>query len=249
MDKASIKILLESYRPEDANDPIFAEALREAASNPELAAWFEQKQRFDAIMAAKLQEAPVPPEVRSHILRGYRNAEPDLAPQRLFRAWYIPTSIAAILLAGLFLWRSTGLGEAQMSPLEQQAIAYTGKMPALQFVCFDATEVARWVNGQPGSQQVGLTLPMPDKSMRLKMIGSSMVNWNGHPVVMICLQNGKHMAMLYILNGNEAPGMRDGVTETVQKAGWVVRASKSNGQLHLLAARGGPEDLNFPMPF
>ena len=248
MDKANLKILLEAYRPQDADDPIFAEALREAASDPELAAWFEEKQRFDAVLAEKFQEAPVPPEVKSHILLGYRGAESAASSHRS-RAWYIPTSIAALLLLGLFLWHAMTPRQPSMGALESQAIAYTGKMPALQFVCFDASEVARWVNKQPGAQEVGLTLPTPDKSMWLKMIGSSMTQWNGHPVVMICLQNGKHMAMLYILKGSEAPEMREGVTETMEKAGWVVRASKSNGQLHLLAARGGPEDLNFPMPF
>ena len=248
MDKADLKLLLESYRPQDANDPIFAEALQAVAADPELTAWFGQMRRFDAIMAAKFQETPVPADVKRHILLGYREADP--IPERSSRRiWYVPTSIAAAILAGLFLWHVVAPPPHRIRALEQQAIAYTGQLPALQFVCYNASLVAQWVNRQPASAQVGLRLPMPDKSMSLKMIGSSMVQWDGHPVVMICLQNGKQMAMLYIMKGDEAPEMQEGGAETMQKADWVVRATKLNGQLHLLAARGGPEDLNFPMPF
>ncbi len=81
------------------------------------------------------------------------------------------------------------------------------------------------------------------------MIGSSIVNWNGHPVVMICMQDGRHMAMLYVLKDADVAGLKDNSTETFQRADWVVRATKANGQVRLLAARGTADDLDFPMPF
>ena len=80
MDKDAAKLLLESYRPRDADDPIFAEALREVAADPELAAWFKDTQRFDALMSEKLQEMPVPTDLRNHILLGPGCLEGDSIP-------------------------------------------------------------------------------------------------------------------------------------------------------------------------
>ena len=239
MDKEAIKRLLEAYRPQDAEDPIFAEALKAVAADPELAAWFADMQRFDAVMSAKFQEAEVPTDVKDHILRGYHSASPVLLPS-VRRVWTVPASIAAVLLFGLVVWHFAAPPSSAIAPLELQAIQYTDHMPALQFVCFRPEAVAKWVNDQPASQKVGLKLPVPDATMSMVMIGASTATWNGRPVVMICLQDGKRMAMLYVLNASDVPEMRDGATETFQHADWVVRATKSNGQVHLLTAKGRP---------
>jgi hypothetical protein len=249
MDKETAKNLLELYRPQDRNDPMFAEALREVAADPALAAWFEEKQRFDAVIAGKLQEIPVPADVKGQILAGYRPVEPADAV-RVRGKWVTPLSLAASFFLGVFSWHLLDLPESRpMTPLEKQAIAYTEHMPALQFVCFNPVAVAKWVNDQPGSQQVGLKLPMPDASKTMTMIGASVTDWNGHPVVMVCLQDGKRMAMLYILNEKEASEMAEGATGTTQHGDWVIRTTKADGQIRVLAAKGRPEDLDFPMPF
>ena len=248
MDKATVKILLESYRPEDANDPIFREALHEMASDPELAAWFENVQRVDAVISDKIKGIPVPPEVKDHILLG-ANAVTNILQNPRPWIWAVPASIAALIAISLFAWHMIAPPANPMAPMELQALAYSKKMPALQFVCFNAAAVAAWVNKQPGAQKVGLTLPVPDQSMSMAMIGSSVVDWNGHPVVMICLQDGKKMAMLYVLNAKDFPEMAEGASDTMQKEDWVVRASNSNGRVQLLAAQGGPDDLDFKMPY
>lgn len=247
MDNSEIKLLLECYRPQDAGDPIFADALRAVADDPELAAWFEERQRFDAVMFGKFREVPVPADLPSQIVDGYQSAAP--APSRRPRFWMLAGSVAALFLVGLLSWHFFAPRPSPSQLLAQQAIDFTGKMPALQFVCFDASAVAGWVNKQPGAQKVGLKLPKPADSMSMAMIGSSVVDWNGRPVVMVCLQNGQRMAMLYILSAEDVGDMLDGTSETVQKADWVVRTTKSGGQVRLLTAKGRPEDLNFPMPF
>ncbi len=253
MDKDEIKLILAAYRPEDAGDPIFAEALRAVAADPELAAWFEDMQRFDAVISRKLQDLPMPEDVKYRILREPQTA--SLFPVRnRSRARTLIASIAALPLAalvvlGLIAWHLAALGPSTMGQLELHAITYSKQMPALQFVCFNPSAVAQWINQQPEAQKVNLKLPPPPASMSMQMIGSSMVNWNGHPVVMICLQDGKHMAMLYVLKAGDVTGLQENVTETMQKADWVVRATKADGQVRLLAARGTPDDLDFPMPF
>jgi hypothetical protein len=246
MDKATVKLLLELYRPHIANDPIFAEALREVAADPELAAWFERMQRFDAMMSAKFQQLPVPSEVKNHILLGY-TASAAQQPRRS-RA-IIFGAIAAALVLGLICWNMFAPPRRPGDVLALEAISYTDKMPPLQFVCFDAAAVAKWINQQPVAKQIGISLGKPRASLSMVMIGSSVVYWNGRPVIMICLQNGKRMAILYILSDSYAADFKEGAPITVQKADWVVRTTKTAGQVRLLTTKGRPEDLDFQLPF
>ena len=248
MDKTTVRLLLESYRPQDANDPIFAEALREVAADPELAAWFEEMQRFDAVMTSKFEDMPVPADVKNHILLGYHSAAVAPAARRSRALMWIG-SIAAVLVLGLFCRSLLAPPKRAIDALALQAISYTGEMPALQFVCFDAAAVASWVNEQPGARRLGFQLPKPAKALSMAMIGSSVVDWNGRPVVMICLQDGQRMAMLYILSPDDVPGLKDGATETIEKDNWVVQAKNTNGRVQVLTTRGGPGALDFPMPF
>lgn len=248
MDKSTARLLLESYRPQDAGDPVFAEALRAVAADPELAAWFQESQRFDAALSAKFREVPVPAGIKSHILLGY-HAETATSSEPAPRRWIIPGSLAALVMAGFFSWHFLAPRPRPASSLALQAISYTDRMPPLQFVCFNAAAVAGWINRQPGSQEIGLKLPKSPETLPMAMIGSSVVQWNGQPVVMICLQDGQRMAMLYILKPGDGPGLPEGATETMQQAGWVVRSTNTNGQLRLLTTKGKPEDLDFPLPF
>ncbi len=259
MDSASAKLLLASYRTRDADDPAFAEALRAVAADPALRVWLEDGQQFDAEMASHIQGLVVPADVKSQILLGYRaqGSQPITHSVRQFGIWALASGLAALLIVGgFFAWPQFVPREPRISSLAQQAIFFTNQMPPLQFVCFDATAVAGWINKQPASQKVGLHLPPPPSSLSMHLIGSSMVEWRGRPVVMVCLQNGQRMAMLYILNAQDAAAMQpgapelpDGANEVVQRADWVVRTSKAEGQLRLLATKGRPEDLDFPLPY
>lgn len=246
MDKETVKLLLASYRPQDAGDPIFAEALAEVARDPELAAWFAETQRFDAALRGKFEDAPVVPAgVTTRILLG---TQPSRAAPRIPRWGWALATAAALALAATLGWRTLAPRPAAEA-LAQQAIAFTDAMPVLQFVCFEASAVAGWINKQPGAQQARIALPKPGKSANMTMIGSSVVDWNGRPVVMIALQNGRRMAMLYMLSADDAKALAEGASETFERDGWVVRTSRSDGQLRLLTTKGRAQDLDFQVPF
>ena len=48
MDRSELKTLLGGYRPQDASDPLFTEALHEVASDPELAS-IDLREALDAL--------------------------------------------------------------------------------------------------------------------------------------------------------------------------------------------------------
>lgn len=66
------KFILRAYRPggRDADDPAFAEALARARNDPALGVWLQREQAWDAAVAAKLREVPVPAGLRESILAG-----------------------------------------------------------------------------------------------------------------------------------------------------------------------------------
>lgn len=78
MDKAKIKVLLASYRPDsdDAHDPVFREALDLMAKDPGLAAWFRAEKEFDAEMIKKFREVSGNSAARERLRDALRRA-PD----------------------------------------------------------------------------------------------------------------------------------------------------------------------------
>ena len=70
MDIATVKLVLSAYRTDrhEANDPVFAEALRAVEADPALAAWFADEQRFDALVRTSLEEVPTPAGLKDLIL-------------------------------------------------------------------------------------------------------------------------------------------------------------------------------------
>ena len=61
------KFVLNAYRPNgaDAQDPVFRDALEQAACDPDLAAWFKEQRSFDSLIAGKLAEFQPPPNLYS----------------------------------------------------------------------------------------------------------------------------------------------------------------------------------------
>ncbi len=252
MDKARARFLLECYRPAggDEGDPIFAEALRMAKADPELAAWFEKSRGFDAAMGKSLRSLPVASGLREDILLNARvPRETARRPGLLFRMFWelirLPMGAVAAVLAAVFLigWlaRAPQAGE---KGLAIEAIRYSKSMPSLQFVCFDSKAVGEWINSQPNAREIGFTMNKAMPSMSL--IGSSSISWNGKPVMMMCLQNGHEMAMLYVVRGSDFQ-VKDCPGCTMRKDGWVSKLRSSGEKTFVLTTTASADA--FEMPF
>ncbi len=72
MDKEKARLLLDSYQPSlgPQGDPEMKQALALLEQDPELKAWFEEQQEFDAQISRALEEIPAPPNLRGDILAG-----------------------------------------------------------------------------------------------------------------------------------------------------------------------------------
>lgn len=247
MDREEAKRILESYRlgGKDSHDPIFADALHELERDPELQAWFEEKERFDALMVEKLAHAvTAPPYLKYEILDRQPKARNIFSVR-----WLQPIlAAAAAVVIGVGVWQHFAAPRNPARNLALQAISYTNEMPSLQFVCFDASAVATWANRQPAVRKAALEIAKPGTDMDMKLIGSSVVDWNGKPVLMLCLQNGKQMAMVYLVRGDDFQ-IKPNAHEMIEKDGWVSKVSYSGDKAWVLTTKGTPADLNFEVPF
>ena len=266
MDKATIKLVLSAYRTDlqDRDDPLFAEALREVAGDPELAKWFADGQRFDALVRDALAQTPTPAGLKDLILLDAKSPRglPFLltGTGRARSGWRRQTgkwlTVAACLVATFILGRQTrprvtqavtsSRAASAVDDLGLQAIAYTSKMPALQFVCFSSRAVANWVDEKSEAMHMGKLIDKPLKTMQ--MIGSSAAEWEGKPVIMIALQNGDRMAMLYLMRAADFPGNFDEAGHVMEKDGWVSKTARNGERVYVLTTKGTRENLNFPMP-
>jgi len=248
MDREEAKRILESFRlgGKDSHGSIFADALRELERDPELQAWFEEKEKFDALMVQKLRDAVTAPRDLKYEILAHR-------PQRARNIFAVPwlrpiLAAAALVVIGLGVWQRFAAPRNPVRNLALQAISYTNEMPSLQFVCFDASAVASWANRQPAVRKAALEIAKPGTNMDMKLIGSSVVDWNGKPVLMLCLQNGKQMAMVYLVRGDDFQ-IKPNSYEMIEKNGWVSKVSYSGDKAWVLTTKGTPADLNFEVPF
>src|ERR1700677_3555207 len=72
------KFVLNAYRPNgaDAQDPVFRDAIEQAACDTDLAAWIKEQRSFDSLIAGKLAEFQPPPNLYSSILFVIANRPP-----------------------------------------------------------------------------------------------------------------------------------------------------------------------------
>ena len=97
----SAKFVLNAYRPNgaDAQDPVFRDALEQAARDPELAAWFKEQRLFDSLIAGKLAEFQPPATLHSTILAGIAHR----STRRRFTFGPLLALAAVLVLSGLIL--------------------------------------------------------------------------------------------------------------------------------------------------
>src|SRR5262249_9162165 len=147
MTEQEVRLILQSYRPgtDDRNDPQFAEALRAAERNPQLAHWLETEQTFDRAVAAKLADLPEPFGLKTRI----RALQPR---PRATSSWSL-AAILATIAALLFLcaqvvslFRSTSSTDtASVSDYSREMVGFVQLPPSLAMMSDDLDAIKSWL--------------------------------------------------------------------------------------------------------
>jgi len=236
------KFLLSAYRHNgaDAQDPIFREALEQAARDPDLAAWFANQRSFDALIAEKLNSIQPPESLKPAILSGLYSAP---SKHRSLFGW-LP-ALAAVLVLSVILVTVTRQTSEPDRPLLSQyqnaafAVLSEGPAPKLDLLTSDLSRSQEYL-----SEKAAPRAPeIPAALRELRTVGCKAINWNGRMISLTCfnLPSGEllHMFVIDAKTLSKIP-LQPGIREI---NGWHVELRREHGMLLMFVSKAPMPEL------
>jgi hypothetical protein len=242
MNNREAKFILSAYRPNgvDANDEVFAEALRQAQRDPALSAWLASEQALDEAIIRKFKEIAPPAGLREAILTGGRVS----GSRRRFlnqSTWIGLGAAAAILIvASLAVWPNRASADTR-------ALA--------EFALRDNTAGDRHRGHGTQVEALQRMLGNPDVPMTkslaidfdvLRRDGCRTLGFDGHEVLEICFNRDGTWFHLYAMRGSPDAGERAKAPVTIagqQTLACTTWTDRSTGVLFALVSNSGLESL------
>jgi hypothetical protein len=244
MDRNQAKEILLGYRPggEDAVDPEIVQALALVDRDAELARWFEQQQRTDAAIRARVRETPVPADLKQRILAEQKVVRVDFG-------WPRPAQLAAAAavvvlgVIGLWVYRDrtvNGLSGYRTAMVQYVATGYNMYIKASSF------DELRQVLAQ---RSWPTDFAVPDSLRNVTVIGGSAYQWNGHKVDLACMMADNRGLWLFVIEKTavrNAPATAAPQIETVDPMATAVWSQ--DGNTYLLVVQGDQKALEKYLP-
>jgi hypothetical protein len=227
------KFILSAYRPDgsDSGNAAFADALKMAATDPKLGAWFERSRAHDAAVAGKLREVSPPAGLREAILAGARVSSPR-RNEGIGRAWIAGLAAAAVLGIVIFSMKQPVRPEASVADFAGFAIndMLTAKHggagePAGALIAALQTSGSR----MPGADGIDFD--------RLRETGCRTLSFAGHDVIEVCFKRDGTQFHLYVSRVQGDSGAK-GPSFIAQAAGAAAVWSDRSFEYALVSAAG-----------
>lgn len=245
MTNEEAKFILSGYRSSgrDAGDAMFAQALKQAQSDPALGAWFAREQAHTTVVAAKLSAIAPPAGLREAILAGGRVSGAGRAWWR-HPVWLAAAAALAVLIGGASLWRKT----TQRAPSGVPAVVAGATVvtdPLAKFALADALEGMQ--HGGHGAALASLQVAMKDPAMRLtqalpvnfeelERTGCRTVWLDQRPVLEVCFERNGTWFHCYVGRSEDFPELPARQAPVFAESGEVTTASWSNGVYRVVVA-------------
>jgi hypothetical protein len=199
-------------------------------SDPE---WLSTHAATQAAIREKLRTLPIPPDLKSRILKAEDKIIRPVFWQR--RAPWLAAAACAALLAVAVMF-SKGSGPGLFAQCRDRVVRTAIREYRMDVRTSDEARVREYMRsrGAPADYVV------PHKLESLALTGGGLLRWHGHPVSMLCYDRGdKEMVFLFVL---ERTAVKDAPPEQVQFQGVsnLKTASWSSGnRTYVLAAPEG----------
>jgi hypothetical protein len=236
MNEQEARLILQAYRPgaQDQGDPHFAEALQEAARNPQLARWFAEEQAFDQAMAAHLAAVPTPFGLKTRILSG--------APLPVeSRPWSWAIKLAAVVALLFFLvqvvslFRASAPASAGVQDYAREMVDFIQRGPPLDMESDNLVAIKNWLARKEASP-----VEIPPGLAALAPVGCRVLSFRGHEVTLICFhREGDQIAHLFVVDRAVLPKLRPGAPPFFHRDGeWTTATWAEGDRVYMIAAHG-----------
>jgi hypothetical protein len=236
------KFVLNAYRPNgaDAQDPVFRDALEQAACDPELAAWFKEQRSFDSLIAGKLAEFQPPPTLYSSILAGIANR----SPSNRFTLRPFLALAAVLILSGMILLPMYLQSRSRSEMIEQYQranLTMLGSTPALtlDLVTADFSRTQAYL--------VDMNAPcipsLPGSLLDLPTAGCKTMQWNGQQISLTCfrLPSGE---LLHVFVIDEKAFQSINVGDNFKDMdGWHFKCERRAGRLLMFVSKAPMSEI------
>jgi hypothetical protein len=248
MDNREAKFILNAYRPggQDASDPRFAEALKQARHDPMLQRWFEESVAFDAAMTEKLSAIPVSSDLRESILTGLKVTRPEgiRGWKNRWRKWAIAAAVVLSTTLGVLIWHNTQpapMAGWQLQALDAILSSIARNESHFDLISPNPADLVKWLreNSAPAGKK------LPNDLDKLTSIGCKTVFWRGKPVSLICftLPEGRaiHLVMTNISTDSDREFKHD--AKVIRQGRWATATWREGDMIYMLALEGSRDEL------
>lgn len=236
------KFVLSAYRPNgaDAQDPLFRDALEQAACDPELAAWFKEQRSFDSLIAGKLAEFQPPTTLYSSILAGIANR----APANRFTFRSLLALAAVLVLSGMILlpiYLKSGSRAQLVEQYQRANLRMLGSVPApnLDLITADFSRTQAYL----ADMNAPCIPSLPGSLLDLPTAGCKTLQWNGYQFSLTCfrLPSGE---LLHVFVIDEKAFRSINVSDNFKDMdGWHFKCERRAGLLLMFVSRAPMSEI------
>jgi len=246
MTRDQAKEILACYR--DHTDFPYSEELETAMamleSDPELQAWFQQEQDFDASFSEALQDIDVPANLRRDILNQYTQPE-DKNIQISWWQIFNPVGMAAalFLMAGILMipWHGkySANQPASLETLQDFAIHSLKQSAGFDFANHDQLQLIQHL------EQAGVPAPsqIPGKLQQLPTSGCMALEYDDRMVGLVCFEEATK-SNLFVMNKEDFPELDDQPVPVIRGNAYASSAFWTrDGKHYLLFINDSPDKI------
>ncbi len=235
MDEKEVRALLSLSRAgaEDGDERL-AEAQRQAASDPELKAWWHEEQAIDQIIGAKLAAVSIPPGLKAKLIAA---PGPIPHPQRTWSRVALLAAAVIIALAVFFgSWRGPFQPATSLGDYRDEMVAFIKVEPNLEL---ESAEMAR-LKSYLAKAEAPSEFTVPVNLEGYEPVGCRVLRYRGQDVSLICFKiaEGK-LAHLFLVDATAMPVPNSGSSPSlVQEGQWITAAWKEGEEIYLFTVQG-----------
>jgi hypothetical protein len=227
-------------------DAEMSEALRFAASDPELAKWLELHREFQANVARELAAIEPPADLKAKILAGVSAIEKPIS-QKAARGWR-RRQILAIAAAIILLATLTGLLATHENPdaptfanFRSRMTSFALRTYAMDVVTNNPAAVRDFLKTHGAPADFSLTPQLA----RLPVKGGGRLSWQNQPVAMMCFGlTNNQTAFMFVIDehalNKQPPRFDVEAGKNFSSVAWT-----KEGKLYLLAAAEPADVLTY----